>query len=212
MTYQEMKNDFNSMKIRNTKEVDLYNRKLIKLKADVSDLEAYLSSDYSVFRTYFQISLAYLDTNVEQITFIEKYHYLYNDWWQIDVLLQFIKKPVNFDYAFNKAKIYIESKETFMRRFGYVIFLLGLQKDERNCQLITSLIKDDDEYYVQMAEAWLIADMGVYQFEVVYNYLKDSKVKYNILGKAIQKMCDSFRISDIDKERVKALRSKLKEN
>ena len=73
-------------------------------------------------------------------------------------------------------------------------------------------MKDDDEYYVQMAEAWLIADLAVFNVEAVKSFLQTSKLKYNILGKAIQKMCDSFRISQQDKAFVKSLRNKLKDN
>ncbi len=39
----------------------------------------------------------------------------------------------------------------------------------------------------------------------------ENTLSYSINGKAIQKICDSFRISAENKERFKALRSKLKE-
>ena len=39
----------------------------------------------------------------------------------------------------------------------------------------------------------------------------DNTLRYCINGKAIQKICDSYRVGDADKERFKALRPKLKE-
>jgi 3-methyladenine DNA glycosylase AlkD len=73
-------------------------------------------------------------------------------------------------------------------------------------------MKDDEEYYVQMAQAWLICDLAVFNPKEVISFLENSKLKYNILGKAIQKMVDSYRISDEDKAYVKSLRNKLKAN
>ena len=63
-----------------------------------------------------------------------------------------------------------------------------------------------------MAEAWLIAELGVFNIEEVKRFLESTTLNYKITGKAVQKLCDSFRISKEDKEFVKSLRSKLKEN
>ena len=71
-------------------------------------------------------------------------------------------------------------------------------------------MKDDGEYYVQMAEAWLIAELTVHEPELVHQWLSQNGLKYNINGKAIQKICDSFRVADEWKERFKALRPTLR--
>ena len=144
--------------------------------------------------------------------FIEDNFELLQDWWHVDQLLQFLKKPVDFDFAFDKAKEYINSELTFTRRWGYVLFLAGLQKDISHTKAILSLVKDDEEYYVQMAEAWLIAELGVFNIEEVKHFLESTTLNYKITGKAVQKLCDSFRISKEDKVFVKSLRTKLKEN
>ena len=69
---------------------------------------------------------------------------------------------------------------------------------------------DDDHYYVQMAQAWLIAELAVHEPERVYQWLQQNNLKYNINGKAIQKICDSFRITDTWKEMFKKLRPELR--
>ena len=66
--------------------------------------------------------------------------------------------------------------------------------------------KDDEEYYVQMAEAWLISYLGIYAPQKTFDYIKGCPLKYNIIGKGIQKICDSFRVSDEWKEKFKSLR------
>ena len=65
-------------------------------------------------------------------------------------------------------------------------------------------------YYVQMAQAWLIAELAVHQPEAVCAWIGRNDLKYNINGKAIQKICDSFRISAEWKQKFKALRPELR--
>ena len=69
---------------------------------------------------------------------------------------------------------------------------------------------DDEHYYVYMAEAWLIAELAVHEPEAVYEWFQKNNLKYNINGKAIQKICDSFRISDDWKVEYKNLRRVLR--
>ena len=61
-----------------------------------------------------------------------------------------------------------------------------------------------------MAEAWLICDLAVFNPKDTIAFIENSTLDYNILGKAIQKMLDSYRISDADKAYVKSLRAKIK--
>lgn len=212
MKYEEIRKDLLSIKNIKTKDVDSYNKKLIKNKEDVSDLETHVLEDQLVHRTYFQVSLKNLNDLDLQLKFIEDHALLLQDWWHVDQLVQFIKKPAKFEIVYPLAKRYIKSTHPFLRRWGYVIFLTGSMKEKEHTKKILSLIKDDEEYYVQMAEAWLICDLAVYNFEEVYNFLSQTNVKYNITGRAIQKMCDSFRISNERKQLVKLLREKLRNN
>ena len=58
----------------------------------------------------------------------------------------------------------------------------------------------------------LIAELAIYEPDTVLNWMKTNGFKYNINGKAIQKICDSFRITDEWKKRFKDLRQGLKNN
>lgn len=212
MNYLEISKILSDKNFTSTKELDKFNKSLIKSNEDVSGLKDYILKDEKIYRTFFQVSLALKKDYKEQFQFIdENLDYLKN-WWHVDSLLQFIKKPLDYEYIYNKAKIYILDERTYVRRLGYVINLLGLQKDSRYNEKILNLIKDDLEFHVITAEAWLIADIAVYDFNLVYDFLNSTKIKYQITSRAIQKICDSYRISKENKERVKLLRSKLKLN
>lgn len=210
MRYNAVSEYLRSIPRIKTKDIDKFSKALIKKHEDVSDLRDYVMVDQLVHRTYFQVSLGNLKSIEEKFKFIEDNAELLNDWWHVDQLIQFVRPTAPFDFAFEKAKDYINSEMLFLRRWGYVLFLSGLQKQTEHTADILSLIKNDDEYYVQMAEAWLIADLAVFNRKDVLSFLEITNIDYSIAGKAIQKMCDSFRISEDDKAYAKALRQRWK--
>lgn len=193
-----------------TKDVDRFNKELIKRKVDVSFLKDIVLEKQEYHRTYFQVSLGNLKKFEEQFIFIENNFSLLQDWWHVDQLQQFIKKNLTFDYAYLKAQEYIKSDLPFVRRWAYVMFMPILVKDANNYDKLISLLKEDDEYYVVMAEAWLISYMGMFHKDKTLNYIKSCPLSYNIIGKAIQKICDSYRVSSDYKEKFKELRKLYK--
>lgn len=212
MHYKQIMDELSAISNLKTKDIDAYNKRHIKNGTDVSGIRDYILAHQLLHRTYFQVSLGQMTHIAKQFSFIEDNEDYLQDWWHVDQLTQFVRKPIDFEYAFEKAKAYITSPKLFTRRWGYVLFLTGLQKDTKNTQLILSLMKDDVEYYVQMAEAWLICDLAVFNPKDTIAFIESSNLSYSILGKAIQKIVDSYRISDEDKEYVKSLRAKLKNN
>ncbi len=188
-----------------TKAVDTLNRKLIKDKADVSFLRALIPEKQQYYRSYFQISMAYLSTPAEKMQFVEDHFDLFHDWWHTDILIPFLGKP-EFNYALQKARTYIASPLPYVRRWGYVLFIPRLVRDPAQIEPLFSLFQNDDAYHVVMAQAWLISYLAMCDPNRTWQYLKDCDLDYSIVGKAIQKICDSFQISPLDKERFKAMR------
>ena len=209
MNFNILEKEFKKLGNYKTKDIDTLNKKLIKDNIDVSYLKDIIDKEDKYHRTYFQVSLSYLKTIEEKMKFIEENAYLLNDWWHVDQLPQFLKN-LNLEYVYNKAKIYCNDNNPFLRRWGYVIFMPTLVKDERSFDMIISLLKNDEHYYVIMAEAWLISYLAIYFPEKTLKYLNDCNLSYDIVGKGIQKICDSFRINDEYKEKFKLIRKKYK--
>ena len=210
MTLNELKLEFENLgQNYKTKDVDRLNKKLIKEKQDVSFLKDICLDEQKYHRTYFQVSLGLLKTVEEQFQFIENNFYLLNDWWHVDQLTQFLK-PVDLDYAFSKALEYVNHPHPCARRWGYVLFMPTLVKDKRSFDMIVSLLKNDSEYYVIMAEAWLISYLAIYHPEETYTFFEQTNLDYSIIGRAIQKTCDSFRVEKEYKEKVKLIRNRYK--
>lgn len=190
-----------------TADVDRLIRRYVKQKADVSLLREHILMQQQFHRIYFYVSLEQMKDANERMQFIHE-NLLFTDWWHTDQLIRYAAK-LDFETAMSYAEEYMDSEDPFVRRWGYVMFISDLGR--KHADRLLPLMKEDDQYYVQMAEAWLIAELTVNEPEAVYQWMKDCGLSYSICGKAIQKICDSYRISKDWKERFRALRPKWKE-
>ena len=189
-----------------TADVDQLIRQYVKQKADVSDLRPHILKEQQFHRIYNYVNLDQMKKVEDRMKFIHE-NLLFSDWWHTDQVISYVA-DLDFETALQYAKGYIRDEDLFIRRWGYVMFISKLcigHADE-----LLPLLKDDDAYYVQMAEAWLVAQLTIRQPEAVYHWLAHNDLKYNINGKAIQKICDSFRIEQEWKEKFKLLRPELR--
>lgn len=99
---------------------------------------------------------------------------------------------------------YIKSKKEYQIRFAVVMYLnyylIGEYIDDvlKNIEQITN-----KEYYVQMAIAWLISFAYIKQKDKTEKYLAKNNLDKFTQNKAIQKICESYRVSKEDKEKIK---------
>ena len=211
MTLQDLERRFTDLGDNyKTADVDRLNKRLIKEGADVSFLKNVILQDQNYHRTYFQVSMGQMQTVEERLDFIEDSFYLLQDWWHVDQLTQFVGGDLTFDEAYRRAKSYVAHSHPFARRWGYVIFLPKLVRGN-HFEEIAKLFHDDEEYYVVMAEAWLISYLAIHHPENTLEWLKTKPLKYNIVGKAIQKICDSYQISNERKNEFKKIRKLYKD-
>lgn len=102
---------------------------------------------------------------------------------------------------------YAESKGEFYQRFA-LVSLLHFYTEEKYANLIYETAEKSDTglYYVHMAVAWLIAEMLVKHYESAKNFLLKNSLDKKTHNKAIQKACESFRLSDDRKNYLKELK------
>ena len=102
---------------------------------------------------------------------------------------------------------YRNSKKEFELRFMLVMFLDHFLHEEylgQIFEIIDSL--QPETYYAQMAIAWLLAEaMGKYRNETM-EYLGRDQLSTFIHNKAIQKACESRRVSIEDKQVLRGMR------
>ena len=207
MTKEQVQNDLDALPEHyKTGDLDRLIGRYVKAKADVSALRPYILTEQQFHRIYFYVSLEQLKTVEERMAFIHN-NLLFSDWWHTDQLIGYVS-DLDFDVALQYAAGYVHSEDPFIRRWGYVLFISKLCKGHA-AQLLP-LTHDDEHYTVQMAQAWLVAELAVFEPEAVYRWFAENDLKYNINGKVIQKICDSFRICDDWKEKYKQLRPELR--
>lgn len=198
MTKKEIDNYFNfDYKAKDIDEFIKNNKTL-----DVSNLRKYVYGSYLYFRIYFKISLKRFKTNKEKLDFVENNLDLFCDWWSTDMIGQFLNKNLDFSDHFNRTIKYLKSKDTFTRRFAYVLFINKLASDKTHLDEILSLMKNDDEYYVKMAIAWLLCELCVYHDIKIKEFIMNSNLSIDIKRMAINKIRDSYRIDKSIKDEL----------
>ena len=208
LTKQQVQEELNTLPAHfKTGDLDRLIRTLVKQEADVSALRPCILTEQQFHRIYFYVSLEQIKDVNRRMAFIHE-NLLFSDWWHTDQIIGYVA-DLEFDTALHYAKDYIHSEDPFIRRWGYVLFISKLCKG--HAAEILPLMQDDDHYYVQMAQSWLIAELAVHEPETVYAWFQRNELKYNINGKAIQKICDSFRITEEWKAEFKKLRPALRE-
>ena len=106
---------------------------------------------------------------------------------------------------------YIKGNEEFEIRFAVVMYIDYFLNEEYIDKVIKNIAEiKSNKYYVQMAIAWLLAESFINQKEKTMEYLKNNKLDNFTHNKAIQKIIDSYRVSQQDKEYVRTLKRKAK--
>lgn len=134
---------------------------------------------------------------------IKKYLDIYSEkadnWATCDVLKLKIKN--NEKKYFNLILEYIKSPITFKRRIGVKILFEFIDNNEYIDFVfdISEQLKDEEEYYVNMINAWLICECFIKQRKNTLKYLDRNNLNKFTINKAISKCRDSFRVTPEDK-------------
>ena len=80
--------------------------------------------------------------------------------------------------------------------------------EEKYAETIYAIVErcDTSLYYVHMAAAWLIAEMLVKHYESAVGFLSEHSLDRKTHNKAIQKACESFRLSSDRKNYLKGIK------
>lgn len=114
------------------------------------------------------------------------------------------KNPKNyFDYCCSL----LNQKYEFTVRVGLVILLGYYVKEEYIQNILTNISKiKREEYYINMALAWLIAECYIKYPKETLPLLKSQKLNKFTQNKTISKIHDSYRVTKEQKEEVKKYR------
>ncbi|MBQ2391428.1 MAG: DNA alkylation repair protein [Clostridia bacterium] len=107
----------------------------------------------------------------------------------------------------SKIRVWIRSGHVYTVRYAIKLlmsFYLDDEFDVEYLDIVSSVCSD--EYYINMMVAWYFATALAKQYEVTVVYIESKKLSPWVHNKAIQKACESFRITDDRKKYLKTLR------
>lgn len=134
-----------------------------------------------------------------------------DNWSTIDCL-RFHFTNENSKNFINLSKELILSKHTFSRRLALIILLklLSFKDCTDICFDFFNLLKNEEEYYVNMAAAWLLAECMTKYRDKTIQFYKNNNTNSFIINKSISKCRDSFRISNEDKDYLLSFKQQTK--
>lgn len=183
-----------------------------------SDWETYLSTAseyYMEERMLHGLVLGYIkpDDDIEKyLARVTRFVKIINSWSVCDT----------FKFAGNKKylsahsvriweylKTFIRSDKEYEIRFGVVMAMKYFIDDEHIDELF-SLIDgiSSDAYYVRMGVAWTLSYCFVKYPERTKNYLLNSYLDDFTYNKSIQKIIESYRVNDEQKNQLRAMRNR----
>lgn len=113
------------------------------------------------------------------------------------------------DHADLKTRVsaWLKSERVYTVRFGAVILMRHfLEKDFAPELLLQALRLDTEEYYINMALAWLLCEALIKQYASALPYLESGTLNKWVHNKAIQKSVESYRLSEETKAYLRTLR------
>lgn len=146
----------------------------------------------------------YIDNHLPKIT----------DWSMCDTFVASLKITSKYlDKLWGYINEKLNSNKEFDVRFSLVMILNYYIKDDYK-EKIYEIIKNIklDDYYVKMANAWLISYMFIKYFDDTVKFINHNKLDNWTIKKGIRKALESYRISDDNKKILVKIYDHLKEN
>lgn len=181
---------------------------LKEIKKQSIDLSSWKNNPSHVLSSFYFLSLFQKAKSfAEQKKLILSNKRYFKNWYDVDELTKYLIYD-SFSKMFSFAERLLKEKNLFLRRMAYVIFIFNHNIDENNVDILIKTIQDnpDSEYYVAMAQAWLLATLAIKYFSRVYQFLLTGSISKDLLSKTKGKIRDSFRITEENKLLIKNLK------
>ena len=146
----------------------------------------------------------FLITKIKEFSIMKKYLDIYSsraDNWATCDLLSFNIKG-NEEIFFDLSLEYIKNPKPFVKRIGLNILFNYIDNNNYIDKIFEILDKfqNEEHYYVNIMNSWLLCECFIKQRDKTLNYLKHNKLNKFTLNKGIQKCRESRRVSIEDKK------------
>ena len=186
-------------------------RKIVKNTVSNEEIYSFLRSEHRYYEEYMAHGLIIAEKikdNDETYALLNEFLPKTDNWAICDTVAASIKKLAeNKDLLLKNIKIWINSDRVYTVRFA-VVCLLSYFTDKEYTDGTIKLVLSikTDEYYINMAIAWLYSVMLVKDYDGIIGLLESKTLPQFIQNKTIDKARDSYRIDKIKKEYLKTLK------
>ena len=145
----------------------------------------------------------------EKLEYIKWFVPKIDSWAISDTFCPTLKiKPQDLPKVWEFIQSYLNASQEFYVRFAVIMMLDYYITDEYVDNVIEKLDKISHEgYYVKMAVAWTVCEIGIKFNEKAMKYLKgENHLDKFTFNKALQKMRESYRIDPKQKENLKQMK------
>ena len=139
---------------------------------------------------------------------IEAFLPFVDNWAVCDSLCAAIKKFfIDKDLTLDFVRHCLKSNKAYTVRFG-IVCLLNYYIDEKYIDMLCNIVKaiKSEEYYINMALAWLISFMLIKEYEKTLPLLIDGVLDPWVHNKSISKFLESLKPTNAQKAYLKTLR------
>lgn len=145
----------------------------------------------------------------EKLQLVEEFIPNMDSWAITDTFCPTLKiKTKELEEVWNFILPYTKSDKEFEARFSIIMMLDYYITEEYVDKVIKTIDTiENSAYYVQMAKAWVIAEIGIkFQTKAMKYLTGNNKLNKFTYNKALQKMIESYRISDEKKVILKNMK------
>lgn len=176
------------------------------------DFRAFL--DDKEINYYEEIMLKGLIIGLANLSFDETCKYLkdfipiIDNWAVCDITCSSLKITKKYmDEMWEFLFPYVKSNNEYEIRFSIVMYL-SYYINQKYLQEIFKIIENikDDGYYTKMAIAWFISIAYIKEKDMTIKFLNNTNIDNWTYNKALQKIVESYRVSDEDKVVIRKLK------
>lgn len=188
-----------------------YGKRLVK--SEEFDIEALLAFPNDVFEVRLLKCFAVGQAKMpfaERVLYIRRAVEIIDGWGVCDLFCSTLKEVKKHRGEFlPEIENYVAQGTEFSQRFAYVM-LLGCYMDGQYLPAVFSLLEraNTQYYYTHMGAAWLLAEVLVKFYDAGVRFLQEGVLDEKTKAKAIQKACESYRLTEVQKKYLKSLKKR----
>lgn len=185
-------------------------RNIVKTVVSRKDAYSFFKAEHIYYEEYLAhgLLISKIDDKEEMYALLNGFLPKIDNWAICDTVAMSIKQLAKDKKTlYEHILIWLKSDLVYTVRFGIVCLLAYFTEKEYSDKIIAIISEiHSNEYYINMALAWLLSVMLVKNYDEYVGLIESKSLPKFVQNKAIDKSRDSFRISEEKKQYLKTFK------